>query len=692
MPPESSGRVQIRSGMTLKLKHVYEFGRFRLEPEEQLLLCHDQPVSIAPKSFDLLVFLVQNRGRLISKNEIMEAVWYGSFVEEANLTVAISAIRKALAEGDSKFQHIETVPKRGYRFNAPVRELEEAPAPTVTVSADAAVMRLKESPPAPDLDFGRPAKEPPPPDFREFNGSASVDDHRQLRRNAQPIAPMGRPRSIGWQMPVAAALLILSVALVAGYALHTRRVAHVRAMAVPRSLAILPFQSLKEDPAEDFLGFSLADAVITKLGYVSSLTVRPSTAVEKYRNEVIEIPRVASELNVDTLLTGRFIREGDDLRITYQLIDVKTDKIIGEDSIDLKYDKLLRVQDRVAQEIIKGLELNLSASEAERVRADEPVSPLAYEYYLRGVDLYGRHEFPVAIKMLEESAAIDPNYALTWAYLGASYTSDAAFELEGRNQYRKAQVAYERALLLQPAQLETHIFLANLLIDTGEVEEAIPLLRDALRTNPNHADTHWELGYAYRFAGMLDESAAECERARQINPLVRANGSVLNTYLYLGQYDKFLASLPEANDSAFILFYRGFGEYHRKDWIHAAQDFDRAYGLYPSLYTQVGESLSKAIGHQNDDGLAILHGLEDKIAHRGVGDPEAEYKIAEAYAVLGDKSSALRLLRQSVESGFFCSPYIATDPLLNAIRGEPAFEPLLATARLRHEAFKSKFF
>jgi tetratricopeptide (TPR) repeat protein len=425
---------------------------------------------------------------------------------------------------------------------------------------------------------------------------------------------------------------------------------------------------------------------------VSSLTVRPSTAVEKYRNQVIDIQKVAADLSVDTLLTGSFIRDGDDLRITYQLIDAKTEKIVGRGTIDLKYDKLLRVQDNVARQIIQGLQLNLSPSEADSIKPDAPINPLAYEYYLRGVDLHSRHNFPLSIKMLEQSTKIDPNYAPAWAYLGASYTSDAAFEFGGREQYRRAQAAYERALTIQPSQLDAHIFLANLLVDTGKVEQAIPLLRDALKTNPNHAAVHWELGYAYRFAGMLNESVAECERARQLDPMVKANGSVLNTYLYLAQYDKFLRSLPDQNDSAFIVFYRGFGEYYQKNWEQAAKDFDRANELDPTLYAQIGKAFSDSIAHRDNDGLEILRALENKIGERGVGDPEAMYKISQAYSVLGDKTSALRVLRHSIEGGFFCYPYFTTDPLLDGLRHEPEFTTLLNVAHQRHQAFRSRFF
>ena len=299
--------------------------------------------------------------------------------------------------------------------------------------------------------------------------------------------------------------------------------------------------------------------------------------------------------------------------------------------------------------------------------------------------------------MLEKSAELGPNYALTWAYLGASYTSAAAFQFGGREQYHQAQAAYERALAIQPGQLEAQIFLANLLVDTGKVEQAVPLLRDALKTNPNHAAAHWELGYAYRFAGMLEESVAECERARQLDPVVKSNGSALNTYLYLGEYDKFLHSLPDPNslpdpsDSAFALFYRGFGEYYQSNWEQAGKDFDRAYELGPSLYTQIGKAFSDSIAHRGSDGLAILHQLENEIQQHGVGEPEAIYKIAQGYAVLGDKASAIRMFDSSIQNGFFPYPYFNSDPLLDAIRGEAQFPTLMSAARQRYETFRKKF-
>ena len=135
--------------------------------------------------------------------------------------------------------------------------------------------------------------------------------------------------------------------------------------------------------------------------------------------------------------------------------------------------------------------------------------------------------------------------------------------------------------------------------------------------------------------------------------------------------------MPDVDGSSFLLFYRGLGEYYQKDFERAAKDFDHAYEVDPTLYAQIGKALSESIAHRRANGLEILQGLEGKIEHRGVGDPEATYKIAQAYSMLGDKVSGLRVLRSSVEGGFFSYPYLATDPLLEALRKEPEFAEIL---------------
>ena len=491
-----------------------------------------------------------------------------------------------------------------------------------------------------------------------------------------------------WLWRIVVLLVVLSAA---GYFLvRNRQRQHI--MKATRSLAILPFRNLNSDPKLDFLGFSLADEIITKLDYVNALTVRPSSSVDKYRNQVIDPKKVAADLNVDTLLTGSFLKVGDDLRITAQLVDVNPDKILWRESFDLKYDNLLTVQDRVTQQIIKQLELKLSPREEASLKPEKPINATAYEDYLRGIDLYSLNEFPSAIQVLERATALQPNYAPAWAQLGRAYTTNASLEFGGQEDYEKAQAAYEKAIALDPALAEPRIYMANLLTDTGRVEQAVPLLRAVLQTSPNNAEAHWELGYAYRFGGMLRESVAESEQARQNNPQVKISSAAINSYLYLGEYEEFLQSL-RVGDFAYILFYRGLTEYYMNNREQAARDFDVAFDKNPSLLpTTVGKALSYSIKHDNARGLKVLRRTEQVIEERGVSDPEGIYKMAQAYAILGDKASALHMLRHSIGGGFFCYPYFVRDELLQSLHGEPEFQELMNQSLRRHEQFKASFF
>jgi TolB-like protein/DNA-binding winged helix-turn-helix (wHTH) protein len=649
--------------MSSTLPSLVRFANFEVDLRAGELRKDGSKVRLQEQPFLLLSVLLESAGEVVTREELRKRLWSAdTFVDfDHRLAVAVSKLRDALWDAADKPKFVETVGRRGYRF---VGRLESPESFSVGSKAGAGETLLS----SPSAEQRELPKVPLPQPTRSQTG-----------------------RRILLSSAAFAILIGLIIGLIAVPRFIRTRTAKGSSFA-PRSLAILPFQNLGHDSNSDFLGFSLADVLITKLSYLSSLSVRPSAAIEKYREKTIDLQRVAKDLHVDTVLTGSFIRDGEKLRITYQLVDAKTEKILGQGVIDLKYDNLLTVQDKVASQLVSQLQLRLSPSEAERLKPQNPESPLAYEYFLQGLNFYGQHKFPLAIRMLEKSTEIDPNYAPAWAYLGASYNSDAAFELGGRDEYGRAQAAYERALAIQPNLLDAQIFFANLLVDTGKVEQAVPLLRDALKTNGNYAPAHWELGYAYRFAGMLDESLAECERARQLDPfLVRANGSVLNTYLYLGQYQKFLESLP-VDDSSFVLFYRGFGEFHEKEFDQASKDFDRAYELDPTLYAGIGKALSDSIQYRKKEGLNLVNELERKIRERGVGDPEATYKIAQAYAVLGDKTSALRALRTSVESGFFSYPYIAKDPLLSDLHSEPDFTEILNIARQRYEAFKTSFF
>lgn len=556
------------------------------------------------------------------------------------------------------------------------------------LQAFAAGLPVSAGPPATSVGEGSVAAVRTPAPYPAW-GSLNVAPNNAPQATPPAAAPRARRVRGLWAL----AGVIPAVAIAVLLVFHYRHEAAGRPSAQPRTLAILPFRNLRQDPSLNYLGFSLSDAIATELSTISGLTVRPSSWVEPYRNEDVDPRKIARDLNVNTLLTGAFLKDGADLRITVQLIDIPGNRIIWRDSMDVRYERLLEVQDRVAQQIVNGLEINLSPSQSHTLSANKPANPLAYEDYLRGVDFYSLGNYPAAIAMLEKSTSLDPNYAPAWAHLGKTYTTNASLRFGGQEAYDKAQAAYEKALALNPDLVEVRIYEANMLTDTGRVEAAVPLLRTALATSSRNAELHWELGYAYRFAGMLDASVAECEEARRIDPQVKINSSAINAYLYLGQYQKFLDSLPPTQDVAYIIFYRGLAQYYLHELQPAAANFDRAYTLEPSLLpSRIGKGISDSLAGQHKAAAAILNQTENEMEAQGVIEPESMYKIAQAWAILGDRTASLHALSHVIEGGFFCSPCFTSDPLLAGVRADPEFQRLLKEASQRHDEFRSKFF
>ncbi|HZS07044.1 MAG TPA: winged helix-turn-helix domain-containing protein [Blastocatellia bacterium] len=682
-------------------KLFYEFGPFRLDPEECLLVREGESVYLPPKVFDTLRVLVEHGGHVLKKEELMAKIWPDSFVEESNLAQNISALRRALGEVADGQKYIETLPKRGYRFVAPVREVREEESPdgrpqplealasfvpgSVLREPDGEWQIFEDSDDARLMDQSLAGSGETSPPERGRNGIARAPAGETL----QPPRDHGLPQQRRISKPVLLAFATMFVALLASivYLAFFNRAApsnHVR------TLAVLPFHNQKPDAQLDFLGFSLADALITRLSRVNSLIVRPSSAVAKYLDQEVEPRLVAEELSVDTLLTGSFLQDGENLRITVQLTDLKASRQFWSETIDLKYEGPLVAQDRVAQQVINGLQLKLTEAESARLKDHRTHSPEAYKNYLEGLYLISTNRHRLAIEKLERAVRLEPDFANAWAFIGRAYSISALQRFGGREDYRKAEAAYEQAVRLEPEDADTSNLLANFLIETNRVEEAVPMLRKVIQNHPNHAYTHWLLSYAYRYGGMLPESIDEGERARQLDPNLTSH--LFNSYCYAGQFEKFLRSLPNREQS-YVIFYRGLGYLYLGDRQQAAMAFDRAGELDPeSVVTQIGRSLSDALAGRTAEGVARLKSVESRLESGNAADGEILYKLAQAYALLDDKPAALDALRRSIEQGFFCYPYFTGDKLLDGLRGDPGFPALLELARQRHESFKRRFF
>jgi DNA-binding winged helix-turn-helix (wHTH) protein/TolB-like protein/tetratricopeptide (TPR) repeat protein len=633
--------------MQQQCKSAYKFGPFLLDPPAHLLLKDGSPIALPPKAFETLLMLVQYQGTLLTKNDLLNAVWPDAYVEENNLTQYVSMLRKVLGDDGNGNKYIETVPRLGYRFVAGVREVAEE----------------EES---------------------VLNGSETTRlENRIETANPLPIqspsARLTRPRLAGASL----ALIVLGLATIYWVSKPANPVS-----ANVRTLAVLPLRNLKPDPETDFLSMALADAIINRLGYVSQLVVQPSSTIGKYRNVDTDARQIARELNVQTVLAGSYVKEGDEMRVTTELISVDGSGSPARDSIELKYDKLLTVQDRVAASVIHSMGLALQPQEVDRLKRGLPTNPEAYEYYLRGRERSLQSDFQGAEKLMESSVSLEPGNARAWADLANNSLGYARVQGGGQFYADKGWEAFQRAVALDPDNPLIVDLMAFQMIENNKVDEAVSVLRKSLQHNANDSWAHWHLSEAYRYGGALNESVKEGELARALNPVVGEN-LLLNTYLYVGQYEKFLGSLPASEDNARTSFYRGIAYCYLKRTSRAVAEFNHAFALDPSLlHSQIGEALASALTGRQPQGLEIMR----KIEGINTQDGEMIYKMAQAYAQLGDSKSSLRLLRRSIELNFYPYPYFRQDPLLEPLHKEAEYSGLIELARQRHEAFLQRFF
>src|SRR5580658_4262828 len=393
-------------GSQIEESEIYEFGPYRLDVRERTLLLDGRTVALTPKAFDTLIVLIRNQPKVVSKEELLATVWPGTFVEDGILAQNILTLRKVLQNPE----WIETVPKRGYRFAINVM-------PPVAATA----------------------VEPAP---------------------ASPPASLHFPR---WWFSATVIILML----VAAMALVATR--WERPKARIRSLAVLPFRTIDEEPPH--LGLGLADVLINRLGMLSELTVRPTSAVRKFADGVAPDPLAAGrELGVDAVLEGNLQRDGERVRVTVQLLRVSDGASLWSGKFDQPYRDLFTLEDAIAGQVADGLVLDLTAPERVRLRRRYTENSEAWQAYLRGRYLWSRRTseaYSKAILEFEEAARIDPNYALAYAGLADAYAllgSNPNQSLPRAEAMEKARAAALKSIALDADLAEAHTALAFILM------------------------------------------------------------------------------------------------------------------------------------------------------------------------------------------------------------------------------------
>jgi len=327
--------------MSVETNGLYEFGEYRLDAKERRLLRGEQPIPLTAKVFDTLLVLVRNGGHLVSKDALLKEVWSDAFVEEANLARHVWTIRKALGDDENEHRYIETIPKIGYRFVVPVRQLDRTTIDKSNQIPSDERGALTQS----KSQFGGPTTPisvPPVP------ADPTKQTHRSRIRRAQ----------------LSVLLIITAVGFfLAVYFLAFRR---TPAKSDPPigSLAILPLKSLSGNPNDNYLGLALANAVITKVNQSKAITVRPYSGIQKYAAQPVDALHAAQELKVDSVLDGTFQADGDRLRVTVNLMRAQDGFSLFADSFDVHRTDIFRMQDDLARQIATRLRITLRETNA----------------------------------------------------------------------------------------------------------------------------------------------------------------------------------------------------------------------------------------------------------------------------------------------------------------------------------------
>ena len=457
-------------------------------------------------------------------------------------------------------------------------------------------------------------------------------------------------------------------------------------------LAVLPFASIKSDPEMDFLGFALADQIISALTYIKSVSVRPSSAVRKYQNQSVDAPTAGKDLQVNFILTGYYLKEADTVRLNVELVNTQSNEMVWRESIEVKYENTFKLQDIVSEKVLHGLKVQFSQDERDRMQADVPKDALAYEYYLRAIS------YPItlegdqlAIEMLKKSIKLDSSYAPAYSELGFRIGHTANSAMLGNKEHRKAEDAFRKALSLNKNLLTTLWYLSLHYTEIGKSEEAAELINQMFRVTPNNAMAHYALGYLYRYTGMLEESAHEVEKALALEPKNQRFLSAGFTYVYLGNYRKAYEVFDLDPENTLSIAWKGMTLFLLDEREQAIEYFDRVIAMEPEGYIGLRHAGVRAyIMGKTQEGLRSIRRLEE--TNPSDSDSEHWYLIGNAYSLLGDRIACIRTLRKAVEGGFFNYPGMLKDPLLDPVRDDSEFQKVLTIAKEKHETFKKKFF
>ena len=623
----------------------YEFGPFQIDKLNHLMLRNGETVPLKPKVFDTLLLLVENRGRVLDKDEMLGRLWPDTVVEESNLSQNIYLLRKVLGEGADGEPYIETLPKRGYRFVASVNEVEV------------------------DGHAPEPSERP----LKDIAGAAPIQARRASRR------------------PVAVAIFGFLLLLATGsgfYVWKTRNSRPSDSSAEIRSVAVLPFRSLGPDARDESLGFRMADTLITRLSNFKQLRISQTSSVRKFTSSNDDPLAAGRELNVDAVVDASIQSAGERIRINLRLVDVRDGNAFWSGTVEKNADDPFAVQDAVAAVVEQALMPHISGA-AEAVPAKrQTTNSEAHLLCMLGrfhLGTANEADWKKAIDYFNAAIAKDPRYALAYSGLANAYLSLVAdSKLPKTEAVPKATQAAMTALQLDDTLAEAHVASGRILTyydwDWAGAEREF---KRAIELNGNSGDAHREYAAYLTSVGRNEEAIAEAKQARELDPLTQGtNFQVAWTLIGARRYDEAIAEARQVLKMYPIAnYWIGMAHIGKGMNEQAIEDCEKA--LSSSTTHPAKATLGYAYGATNkqDKAKQLLAEFEELFKQQKA----SPYFIAMIYAGLGDKDQTFAWLDKAYyERSRPLVSGINANPMWDALRSDPRFMKLQQRMRLPH--------
>jgi TolB-like protein/DNA-binding winged helix-turn-helix (wHTH) protein/Tfp pilus assembly protein PilF len=633
---------------------LIRFGVFELDLRSGELQKQGRKIQIEGQPVQVLICLLENPGELVTREELHRKLWPAdTFVNfEHGLNAAVKRLRRALNDSADNPRFVETLPRRGYRFIAPVQ--------TVAVNADAPAVNLSVTE-APVIQN--------PPEAKEAD---SVD----ISEKTVAVAPRRWPQA--WIWSGIALLVVLGISMV--WVLRPKS----QPLPAIRSLAVLPLENLSGDASQDYFSDGMTDELITELGQISELRVISRTSAMTYKGSHESLPQIARDLNVDAVVEGAVLRSGNKVRITAQLILAAADKHLWAQSYEGDLRDTLMLQKQVASSIAEKIRIELTPQERAVLKNGQRVNPEAHEAYLKGRYFWNKRTpdgMREAIDYFNQAIEKDPNYAQAYAGLTDSYALAGDWQygvLPPSEAYPKAKAAATKALELDSTLGEAHISLAFCLDGFDwDWETAGREFTRGLELSPGYATGHHWYGWHLAALGRHDEAVAELEKAENLDPLSLIISADLAEELVIAhRYDEAIKESRKtmSMDPFFPLahYALGLAFVQKHMFKEAIAEYQKAVELSPDNTAFTANlAYAYAASGMRDEAVKILNDLKNRSQHAFSNAPE----IAVVYVGLDEKDQAMAWLEQGSKERF--NPGVLIRPPFDPLRSDPRFQSLL---------------